>query len=286
MSVEAVEQVASEMAPELPAEVISTGARLKAARERAGLSIADVAQRLKYSARQVQALEEGQGDVLPSLTFQRGFVRGYAKLLGLDGNALVATLESQVTGDNGPNTLQLQQVTYTPSTMPATANNSAAWPWLLATLLAVVGIGGYTLYEWQGPSQTKQSISVPANAVSATATEPTVIVPASIEPPVPVGERPIPLPLPVAEMIAPPPTLLSGKLRLVFAGESWTEVRQANGEVVYSGTGSQGMERWADGQPPFDLIIGNAKQVKLFYRGAEVDLTPYVKVSVARLQLK
>ena len=284
MSVEAVEQVASEMAPELPAEVISTGARLKAARERAGLSIADVAQRLKYSARQVQALEEGQGDVLPSLTFQRGFVRGYAKLLGLDGNALVATLESQVTGDNGPNTLQLQQVTYTPSTMPATANNSAAWPWLLATLLAVVGIGGYTLYEWQGPSQIKQTTSASANAVSANATELTVIAPAAIEPS--AGERLIPLPLPLAEIIATPPTMQSGKLRLMFAGESWTEVRQANGEVVYSGIGSQGMERWADGQPPFDLIIGNAKQVKLFYRGAEVDLTPYVKVSVARLQLK
>lgn len=284
MSIEAVEQVAAEMAPELPTEVVSTGARLKAARERAGLSIADVAQRLKYSARQVQALEEGQGDVLPSLTFQRGFVRGYARLLGLDGNALVATLESQVTGDNGPNTFQLQQVAYTPSTMPATANNSAAWPWLLATLLAVVGIGGYTLYDWQGPSQTTQPSSVSANTVSANATESTVNFPTAIEPP--MGERLIPLPLPMAEIVAPPPTQLSGKLRLVFEGESWTEVRQANGEVVYSGIGSQGMERWADGQPPFDLIIGNAKQVKLFYRGAEVDLTPYIKVSVARLQLK
>lgn len=284
MSIEAVEQVAAEMAPKLPTEVVSTGARLKAARERSGLSIADVAQRLKYSARQVQALEEGQGDVLPSLTFQRGFVRGYARLLGLDGNALVATLESQVTGDTGPNTFQLQQVAYTPSTMPATANNSAAWPWLLATLLAVVGIGGYTLYDWQGPSQTTQPSSVSANTVSANATESTVNFPTAIEPP--MGERLIPLPLPMAEIVAPPPTQLSGKLRLVFEGESWTEVRQANGEVVYSGIGSQGMERWADGQPPFDLIIGNAKQVKLFYRGAEVDLTPYIKVSVARLQLK
>ena len=109
-------------------------------------------------------------------------------------------------------------------------------------------------------------------------------MPAAIEPR--VGERLIPLPLPVAEIIAPPPTALGGRLRLVFAGESWTEVRQANGEVVYSGVGFQGMERWADGQPPFDLVIGNAKLVKLFYRGAEVDLTPYIKVSVARLQLK
>ena len=284
MSIEAVEQVASELAPEPLAEIISTGARLKAAREHAGLSIGDVAQRLKYSARQIQALEEGQGDVLPSFTFQRGFVRGYAKLLGLDGNALVATLESQVSGDSGPNTLQLQQVAYTPSTMPATANNSAAWPWLLATLLAVVGIGGYILSEWQAPSQTKQSISLPQTAVNANVTESTATVPAAIESR--VGERLIPLPLPVAEIIAPPPTALGGKLRLVFAGESWTEVRQANGEVVYSGVGFQGMERWADGQPPFDLVIGNAKLVKLFYRGAEVDLTPYIKVSVARLQLK
>ena len=55
---------------------------------------------------------------------------------------------------------------------------------------------------------------------------------------------------------------------------------------MFSRNSLAGAEQWADGEPPFDLVIGNARDVKLFYRGAEVDLAPYIKVSVARLQLK
>ena len=263
--------------------VAAVGARLKVARESAGLSVADVAQRLKYSPKQVQALEDNKTESLPSLTFQRGFVRGYAKLLGLDANLLVASLESQRSFDHGPTTLQLQQVAYAPSTMPEVANHNAAWPWILCMLIVVVAIGGYALYDWQAPSQiTQTTTSVSAPVAS---TERSVAVTTSMVNPI-SEERSIPLPQPLAEVVPPASAPTSGRLRLMFGGDSWTEVRQANGEVVYSGIGSQGMERWADGQPPFDLIIGNAKQVKLFYRGAEVDLTPYIKVSVARLQLK
>ena len=109
-------------------QAVPAGATLRAARERAGLSVSDVAQRLKYSARQVEALEEGRSAQLPSLTFQRGFVRGYARLLGLDANALVASLELQAQPDNGPSTLQLQKIAYTPAAMPAQTANHAAWP--------------------------------------------------------------------------------------------------------------------------------------------------------------
>ena len=302
----------------IPAAPLAAGARLKAAREAAGMSVADVAQRLKYSARQVQALEDGNIDALPGLTFQRGFVRGYAKLLALDANELVASLESQSIADGGPSTLQLQQVAYTASAMPATASNNAAWPWVLGMLLAVGGIGGYALYDWEVPAAVKRSDA----SGSAGSTAPAIVVtpanatasgmPSAVAAPAQVasandaagggvaikinnGERPIPLPQSIVEVIAPgassgqlitPSLATSGKLRLVFGAESWTEVRQANGEVVYAGTAGRGAERWADGQPPFDLVIGNARDVKLFYRGQEVSLEPYIKVSVARLQLK
>ena len=279
-------------------QAVPAGAALRAAREGAGLSIGDVAQRLKYSARQVAALEEGRSEQLPSLTFQRGFVRGYAKLLGLDANALVASLELQVQPDNGPSTLQLQKIAYTPATMPAQTANHAAWPWILAMLAAVAGIGGYILYRWEAPASVRRETAVavpvapvgaaPASMGAAPAlTAATQATPATSASPgvasATVGERPIPLPQASVEAA---PLATSGKLRLRFAGASWAEVRQANGGVVYSGTGTAGMERWVDGQAPFDLVIGNAKDVKLFYRGDEVDLQPYIKVSVARLQLK
>src|SRR5882724_369510 len=72
---------------------VTIGARLREARERLGLSVSEVAQRLKFAQRQIEALEADQAAALPGLTFVRGFVRSYAKLVGLDADPLVSALE-------------------------------------------------------------------------------------------------------------------------------------------------------------------------------------------------
>ena len=90
--------------------------------------------------------------------------------------------------------------------------------------------------------------------------------------------------LPKAE---PAPAIAGqGRIRLVFSGESWTELRDAGGKVLLSRKNSAGSEQTTEGTPPFDVVVGNARDVKLFYNGAEVDMTPYIKVSVAKFQLK
>ena len=51
------------------------GPRLKAGREQKQLALAEVAAKLKLTARQVEALEEEDLSHLPSEVFVRGFVR-------------------------------------------------------------------------------------------------------------------------------------------------------------------------------------------------------------------
>ncbi|WP_298136776.1 helix-turn-helix domain-containing protein [Acidiferrobacter sp.] len=63
---------------------LSPGARLRAARERAGWSVEQVAQRLRLSPAQITALESGQREGLPPAAYVRGYLRNYAQLLGLD----------------------------------------------------------------------------------------------------------------------------------------------------------------------------------------------------------
>ena len=65
------------------------GQELAAAREARGLALADVAQQLKFSPRQLEALEQEHFEVLPGATFARGMVRSYARLLKLDPEPLV-----------------------------------------------------------------------------------------------------------------------------------------------------------------------------------------------------
>ncbi len=63
---------------------VNPGARLRAARERAGWSVEQVAQRLRLSPSQIVALESGRREDLPPAAYVRGYLRSYAQLLGLD----------------------------------------------------------------------------------------------------------------------------------------------------------------------------------------------------------
>ena len=71
----------------------SPGAMLRVAREAAGLSVGDVATRLRMGVRQVDALERADYSALPTGTFLRGMVRNYAKLVHVDADAAIRVLE-------------------------------------------------------------------------------------------------------------------------------------------------------------------------------------------------
>lgn len=298
----------------------TVGAVLRAERERLGMSIGDVAQRLKYAPRQIEALEADDFKALPGLPFVRGFVRGYAKLLGLDAGALVPLLERAAEQDGGPITVQLQSVSSTHARFPASQTSYAsALPWLLAILLVIAGIGGYSIYHWEAPAdllplpaatapalpgQAPQMVTGAGSPIAATGNPAEGAVTSPLPPPPAAGPQGAPagagqtgtLPRPDggpdvsrSPNVPDAPAAAAagqGKIRLVFGGESWTEIREAGGRVIFSRNNLGGTEQWAEGQAPFELVVGNARDVKLYYRGAEVDLSPYIKVSVARLQLK
>lgn len=78
----------------IAATVSKPGAQLAEYRQNAGLSIEQVASRLKMTARQVQNLEADNYSALHGIAISRGFVRAYAKLLQVDPDPLVALFPS------------------------------------------------------------------------------------------------------------------------------------------------------------------------------------------------
>ena len=71
------------------------GGRLKAAREAKNLAQSDVAAKLKLTTRQIEALEQEDFSQLPSEIFVRGFVRNYARLVGIEPDSLIAPVDAQ-----------------------------------------------------------------------------------------------------------------------------------------------------------------------------------------------
>lgn len=75
------------------------GETLRKARENKNWSLADVAGQLNLTTQRLGQLEAGQFDQLPGHTFARGYVRAYAKLLGMDQGMIVQEFD-QFTGTN------------------------------------------------------------------------------------------------------------------------------------------------------------------------------------------
>ena len=78
------------------------GALLSAARAEAGLTLADVASRSRVPAASLGAIEADDYQALPAVTYARGFLRLYAREVGLDPERMVSLYDEFVTRAEGP----------------------------------------------------------------------------------------------------------------------------------------------------------------------------------------
>jgi cytoskeleton protein RodZ len=153
------------LSPAAPAPA-GPGAALKAARERAGLSVDQAAQALKLAPRQVRALEDEDFGQLPGRTFARGFVRNYARLVNLDGEALLAQLPD---ASHSP-ALAAPSLHSTGTTMgevpSARIGRPAVNRWVVPAVLVtlIVGAGAY---EWSRNRVAPTERAEPADAATA-----------------------------------------------------------------------------------------------------------------------
>ncbi|MSR15142.1 MAG: DUF4115 domain-containing protein [Gammaproteobacteria bacterium] len=77
----------------------------------------------------------------------------------------------------------------------------------------------------------------------------------------------------------------SGELILIGDGESWIEISDFAGKRLYFGLLKPDQQVGLSGQPPYDLVIGNAAVVKIVYLGRPVDVRAHAVNGVARFSL-
>ena len=288
--------------PWAPAGEIGPGARLRAARESAGLSLDQVAQQLKLAPRQVRALEDEDFAQLPGRTFARGFVRNYARLLNLDGDDLLALLPDATRAP----ALESPALQSTGAMIAELPTAGSAKPNLTRWVIPIVLVGcivAAAAYEWYrgglapqndatrppppapraaAPAATS-SQELPNPLASEKAASETAVAAPGRETGAEVAAAPAAVgapgaPAPAAASPAPP-------LQLNYRGPSWTDIRDRDGQVLISRLVAAGSEQSFRGNPPFDIVIGNAREVTLVYRGKPVDLSRYMRQNVARLRL-
>ena len=76
-------------------EAVRSGADLRAARERLGWELPDVAASLRIALSHLEALEDGRISALPGKAYAVGYVRSYAAILGLDAEDMVRRFKAE-----------------------------------------------------------------------------------------------------------------------------------------------------------------------------------------------
>ncbi|MDO8583491.1 MAG: helix-turn-helix domain-containing protein, partial [bacterium] len=79
--------------------MVHAGQRLQEERESRGLTIEEVSKATKIRASFLSSIEKGEYKKLPSGTYAHGFVRNYAKFLGLPENELLALFKREYDGE-------------------------------------------------------------------------------------------------------------------------------------------------------------------------------------------
>lgn len=275
---------------------LTVGQQLRAAREAKGLSAGEIAKALKLSPSQVEALEADDWARLPCNTIIRGFVRNYARLLKLDPDALMTSLDRM----NLPNLTELEMPIGTNVSVPNESRVERhdyirVISGLIVLALAVLAYFFFPMGMWQSAvnalkaatqsDQTGSVSVVPQTQSDAKdkATEAVVTPPGMTLLPAQPDSPPSALPA------APAPTPQSSSenvLKFSFSQPSWVEVRDRKGEIIFSQLSEAGSQREIEGQPPFTLVIGNAGQVTLQYKGKQVDLSRRSKDDVARVSVE
>ena len=291
----------------------SPGRRLREARTAARLSQDDVAVRLRLDRRVVDALERDDHRSLPEPTFVRGYLRSYARLLGLPAGPIVEAYDRE--GHTPPGLVaDLSRRQEVRSSDPPVRHMT----YVVVAALVTLGVLWWRYERTPEPVPLDQAGTTPPTALaapavtgpaaappSAPAASPAVTgtppPPAAAVPAVAAGTAPTPPagtgaaapatppgasaasaaaePLPTAPAV---PEGGPNRLVLRFKHDSWVEVYERGGKRLYFNQAKGGQVLSLSGTPPFRVILGYARDAQVEYNGALFDHAPFTSRDIAR----
>ncbi len=255
----------------------SIGERLRAGRERAGLSVPAAAEKLHLDPKVIEALEADRFAELGASVYVRGHLRRYADFVGEAGIELVNAYSAKTEARPPPPDLtQIPQA------------ERRADPKRLVTPLVGLGCAAVLAFAiwWVLAGSSGNASSGSAEATPAIVQAPAVAVTPAPDPVPPAA----PLQLASKTQAAPAPAKASGapadpaaasaeaarreeaparptQLRLELTSESWIEVYDSRGERLFYDIASAGSVQSIEGRPPLRVVLGNAAAVVVQVNG-------------------
>lgn len=293
-------------------QAVGPGQLLRNAREQLGWTREQVASRIHLRLTLIAAIEADTYDKHTSHTFIRGYLRAYAKLVGIPEETILAAYDKL--GLTPPDNIDMQSFSRR-SRQQANDSRLKVVTWLVILVLIALSIA------WWWQSTARRSAGDEALAASEMGTEQTMSV-ASVTPAVDVADPVLPVAsdavatdVVVSDAAATVPAVVAAtsaalstetsaaeatlapaepaatepgkapQLKMSFTADCWLDVKDANGKTLFSGLKKANDELVLEGPEPLRFIVGAPMAVNLEYQGKSFDMSRYNNGWTARFSL-
>ncbi|WOX54206.1 cytoskeleton protein RodZ [Aeromonas sp. CD] len=296
-------------------QAVGPGQLLRNAREQLGWTREQVASRIHLRLTLIAAIESDTYDKHTSHTFIRGYLRTYAKLVGIPEETILAAYDKL--GLTPPDNIDMQSFSRR-SRQQANDSRLKVVTWLVILVLIALSVAWW----WQSTARRSAGDeALAATEMGATSNTPSATVPPAVDvadpvvapatsaaaatpadPVVSAAATTLPVDAssavtttavassaatatqPAADTAASEPAKVP-QLKMSFTADCWLDVKDAKGKTLFSGLKKANDELVLEGPEPLKFIIGAPMAVNIEYQGKSIDMSRYNNGRTARLSL-
>lgn len=293
-------------------QAVGPGQLLRNAREQLGWTREQVASRIHLRLTLIAAIEADTYDKHTSHTFIRGYLRAYAKLVGIPEETILAAYDKL--GLTPPDNIDMQSFSRR-SRQQASDSRLKVVTWLVILVLIALSVAWW----WQSTARRSAGDeALAATEMSGTDNTPSAAVPTAVEvaaPVLPATSDAVSTAPAVSDAVATVPVAVAApsaavstdasaavataspaesattepakapQLKMSFTADCWLDVKDANGKTLFSGLKKANDELVLEGPEPLKFIIGAPMAVNLEYQGKSFDMSRYNNGRTARFSL-
>jgi cytoskeleton protein RodZ len=194
------------------------GDRLRAARLAAGIDLSDVATKTRVPLRHLQAIEGGDYAALPGSTYCVGFVKAFARVVGVDEESATNDLRTELRDLNLDQ--RAERIEYQVADATRLPSKTLAWVAAAVAVLVLIGFGIWRSSLVSDPDPVTEIAATPSDAATVEAPGADDLAPLGTT----VSPQPEAL---------PPPINTSGQVVLTATSPVWIRVYDSADKVLF-----------------------------------------------------